>query len=118
MQDTFEQRLAFVGLDKDVEARLAPIADLVERHVEGALERFNAQVSRAPARRAFFMAGTGLKPMARGLPNIGGPWRGGSSILTLPGRRSAWGCVTHASGLSRAGMWGAMPAWSIRWSGA
>ncbi|MVS99371.1 protoglobin domain-containing protein [Devosia marina] len=67
MQDTFEQRLAFVGLDKDVEARLAPIADLVERHVEVAVERFTAQVATSPSAARFLYGRDRLDSNGEGL---------------------------------------------------
>ncbi len=67
MQDTFEQRLAFVGLDNDVEARLAPIADLVERHVEIALERFSAQVATSPSAARFLYGRERLESNVEGL---------------------------------------------------
>ncbi|WP_375599153.1 protoglobin domain-containing protein [Devosia sp. Naph2] len=67
MQDTFQQRLDFLGLGEDVETRMAPIADLVERHVEGALERFNAQVSRAPSAARFLYGRDRIEANGEGL---------------------------------------------------
>ncbi|MBB4053427.1 methyl-accepting chemotaxis protein [Devosia subaequoris] len=67
MQDTFAQRLAFVGLDNDVEARLAPIADLVERHVEIALERFSAQVATSSSAARFLYGRERLESNGEGL---------------------------------------------------
>ena len=67
MQDTLGQRLAFVGLDSNVEARLAPIADLVERHVEIALERFTAQVATSPSAARFLYGRDRLESNGDGL---------------------------------------------------
>jgi methyl-accepting chemotaxis protein len=67
MQDTLGQRLAFVGLDSNVEARLAPIADLVERHVEIAVERFTAQVATSPSAARFLYGRDRLESNGDGL---------------------------------------------------
>lgn len=67
MQDTLGQRLAFVGLDGDVEARLAPIAGLVECHVETALKRFSAQVATSPSAARFLYGRDRLESNGEGL---------------------------------------------------
>lgn len=53
MQDTLQQRLEFVGLGAGVEARLAPIAESATRHLEIALERFNATLAATPSAARF-----------------------------------------------------------------
>lgn len=53
MQDTFQQRLDFVGLGDGVADRLAPVAENAARHLEQALQRFSAQVSATPSAARF-----------------------------------------------------------------
>ena len=67
MQDTLGQRLAFVGLGSDVEARLAPISDLVGRHVEIAVERLTAQVATTPSAARFLYGRDRLESNGEGL---------------------------------------------------
>jgi len=67
MQDTFQQRLDFLGLGGDVETRMAPIAALVECHVERALERFNAQISRSPSAARFLYGRERIEANGEGL---------------------------------------------------
>ena len=67
MQDTLGQRLAFVGLGSDVEARLAPISDLVACHVDIALERFTAQVATSPSAARFLYGRDRLESHGEGL---------------------------------------------------
>ena len=67
MQDTLGQRLAFVGLGSDVEARLAPISDLVGRHVEIAVQRLTAQVATTPSAARFLYGRDRLESNGEGL---------------------------------------------------
>ncbi|WP_297107912.1 protoglobin domain-containing protein [uncultured Devosia sp.] len=53
MQETLQQRLDFLGLGADVEARLAPLSALIEPQVEQALQRFQAQLATTPSAARF-----------------------------------------------------------------
>jgi methyl-accepting chemotaxis protein len=67
MQDTFQQRLDFVGLGGDVVSRLAPISALIERHIERALQRFNAQVATTPSAARFLYGRDRIETNGEGL---------------------------------------------------
>ncbi|WP_338721199.1 protoglobin domain-containing protein [Devosia sp. XK-2] len=67
MQDTFQQRLDFVGLGGDVASRLAPISPLIERHIERALQSFNAQVATTPSAARFLYGRDRIETNGEGL---------------------------------------------------